>query len=269
VQLLDRIDAYCDAVPRPVTRAEDFGSLVLFVREGEGWPYYARPTRGGPGPAAADVARVRERQRELGIPEAFEWIEDVTPGMRAAATEAGVPPNDHPLMVHRGGEAPAAGLDVRLVGPDEELAELASVAPVAFANPGTAVGEAGDAELRKLVEARRTQADESLRERLRAGAAVLAVGYLDGRPVASGMHLPVGDVTEIVGVGTLPAARRRGFGAAVTAALVEDARRRGVATVFLSAGSEEIARLYASLGFERIGTACIAEAVDGPEPTER
>jgi len=260
VELLDWIDNYCDAVPRPVTRAEDFGSLVLFVREGEGWPYYARPTRGGTEPNAADVARVRERQRALGIPEAFEWIDDVSPAMRAAATDAGVPPNDHPLMIHRGGDVPAAGLDVRLVGPDDELAELASVAPVAFANPGTDVGEAGDAELRKLVAARRPEADEALRERLRSGAGVLAVGYLDGRPVASGMHLPVEGVTEVVGVGTLPAARRRGFGAAVTAALVDDARSRGVETVFLSAGSEEIARLYASLGFERIGTACIAEA---------
>jgi ribosomal protein S18 acetylase RimI-like enzyme len=263
VDLLDRIDAYCDAVPRPVARAEEFGSLVLFVREGAGWPYYARPRRGGPEPIAADVSRVRERQRRLGIPEAFEWIADVSPTMRAAATEAGVPPTDHPLMVHGGGSVPAAGLEVRLVGPDEELAEPASVAPVAFANPGTAVGEAGDAQLRKLVAVRRPEADEALRERLRSNAAVLAVGYLEGRPVATGMHLPVGGVTEVVGVGTLPAARRRGFGAAVTAALVEDARRRGVETVFLSAGSEEIARLYASLGFERIGTACIAERPTG------
>jgi ribosomal protein S18 acetylase RimI-like enzyme len=266
VELLDRIDAYCDAVPRPVTRAEEFGSLVLFVREGEGWPYYARPARGGPEPTAADVRRVRERQRELGIPESFEWIADVSPAMRAAATEAGVPPNDHPLLVHRGDRgadvAPAA-LDVRLVGADEELAELASVAQLAFANPGTAVGEAGDADLRALVAARRPEADETLGERLRSGAAVLAVGYVDGRPVASGMHIPVGDVTEVVGVGTLPAARRRGFGAAVTAALVADARRRGVETVFLSADSDEVARLYSSLGFERIGTACIAEAATG------
>ena len=266
MELLDRIDAYCDAVPRPVTRAEDFGSLVLFVREGEGWPYYARPRRGGAEPTAGDVARVRERQRGLGIPESFEWIADVSPAMRAAAVEAGVPPTDHPLMVHSGGGVTAAGLDIRLVDPDEELAELAAVAPLAFANPGTAVGEVGDAELRRLVAVRRPGADAALRERLRSGSAVLAVGYLEGRPVASGMHLPVGDVTEVAGVGTLPAARRQGFGAAVTAALVEDARRRGIETVFLSAGSEEIARLYASLGFERIGTACIAEPA---APTER
>ena len=75
-------------------------------------------------------------------------------------------------------------------------------------------------------------------------------------PVAAGAHQPVGDVTEIVGVATLPAVRRQGLGGAVTGALVEDALERGVETVFLSAGSDDIARVYARLGFRRVGTAC-------------
>ena len=33
----------------------------------------------------------------------------------------------------------------------------------------------------------------------------------------------------------------------------------GAELVFLSAGSEEIARVYAQVGFYRVGTACIAE----------
>jgi hypothetical protein len=33
----------------------------------------------------------------------------------------------------------------------------------------------------------------------------------------------------------------------------------GELTVFLSAGSEDIARVYGRLGFERVGTACLAE----------
>jgi predicted GNAT family acetyltransferase len=65
-------------------------------------------------------------------------------------------------------------------------------------------------------------------------------------------------VTEVVGVATLPAFRRRGLGGAVTAALVADALAHGAEIVVLSAGSEEIARVYARLGFVRIGTACIA-----------
>jgi predicted GNAT family acetyltransferase len=69
----------------------------------------------------------------------------------------------------------------------------------------------------------------------------------------------VGAVTEITGVATLPSARRRGLGALVTGRLVQDARERGAELIFLSAGSEDIARVYARLGFERVGTACIAE----------
>jgi hypothetical protein len=38
------LEKYYDDVPRSGARAEDFGALTLFVREGAGWPYYARPT---------------------------------------------------------------------------------------------------------------------------------------------------------------------------------------------------------------------------------
>ena len=40
---------------------------------------------------------------------------------------------------------------------------------------------------------------------------------------------------------------------------MQDARERGAEIVFVTAGSEEIARVYERLGFERHGTACIAE----------
>ena len=44
----------------------------------------------------------------------------------------------------------------------------------------------------------------------------------------------------------------------MTSALVNDALAGGADVVFLSAGSEDIARVYHRLGFRRIGTACIA-----------
>ena len=263
--LLDRIDAYCDAVPRAHTRAEDVGSLVVFVREGNGWPYYARPRRGGPEPVAADVDRARARQRELGLPEAFEWIADVSPAMRAAGEAGGLAIGDHPLMaIPPDVSSPArADVDVRLVTRSDDLRTIGEVAAVAFAHPGTAVGEADEREVAARA-ARRTEADDAhLRERLGSGSLLFAAAFVDGRPVATGVHQPVGGVSEIAAVGTLPTARRQGFGAAVTAFLVEDARVRGVDTVCLSAGSEEIARVYASLGFERVGTACVAEPAEG------
>ena len=86
----------------------------------------------------------------------------------------------------------------------------------------------------------------------------MVVAEAEHGPVATGMHQPVDGVSEVVGVATLPAVRRQGLGGAVTGALVEDALARGVTTVFLSAGSEDIARVYARLGFRRVGTAYVA-----------
>ena len=69
---LERVDAYCDTVPRAAARVEELGALRLFVKEGPGWPYYARPLPGGAAPAARDLAAVRARQRALGVPEALD-----------------------------------------------------------------------------------------------------------------------------------------------------------------------------------------------------
>ena len=53
--LFDRLERFYDALPRPWSRTEEIGSLVLFLRAGEGWPYYARPRLGSPTPSAADL----------------------------------------------------------------------------------------------------------------------------------------------------------------------------------------------------------------------
>ena len=53
--------------------------------------------------------------------------------------------------------------------------------------------------------------------------------------------------------------RRRGLAAAVTRALVDHATSLGARTVFLTASSPDVARLYAGLGFERIGTGYAAQ----------
>jgi predicted GNAT family acetyltransferase len=77
--------------------------------------------------------------------------------------------------------------------------------------------------------------------------------------VCVGAHQPVGEVSEVVGVATLPAFRRQGWAGAVTHALVADARERGVRTVFLSAADDAVARVYQRVGFGDIGEVCAAE----------
>ncbi|MFE2287009.1 GNAT family N-acetyltransferase [Streptomyces sp. NPDC059443] len=264
---LPELERYYDTAPRlGGARAEDFGPLTLFVQESDGWPYYARPTLGGSEVSAADVERVLARQRELGVPESFEWVAETTPSLRAAAEAAGLHVHAHPLMVlDPAAEAvrPPADPDVRvrvLGSADPLLRSAVTVPMLAFAAPGTAVGEAGPAE---LAAAEADPASEARRVRvsgmIASGRSALAAAVRDGVVLGSGQYIPVGTVTEVVGVGTLPSARRKGLGLAVTAALVTDAVARGARTVFLSAGDEDVARMYGRLGFRWVGTALIAE----------
>jgi len=239
-------------VPRSAARVEEVGPFTLFVGTGA-WPYYARPRLGEAHTfTRADVEAVRERQRALGVPEAFEWVHETTPSLQAVMDAEIL---EAPLMVldRAAWRAPEASATLRLFGPDDDLATARAVQDVAFAHGGTAAGPEGIAE-RDAVE----RPDTSfVRERIADGLSVLAVAELAGEPVAAGMHQPLGTTTEIVGVATLPAVRRQGLGGAVTGALVEHALANDVETVFLSAGSEDIARVYGRLGFRRIGTACI------------
>jgi predicted GNAT family acetyltransferase len=79
------------------------------------------------------------------------------------------------------------------------------------------------------------------------------------------MHNPVGEVSEVVGVSTVPSARRQGWAARVSEALVADAYALGVRTVFLSAAGDDVARIYRRVGFVDIGTVCAAELPPSPE----
>ncbi len=263
-EVIERIDAFCDAVPRRRAQAQEFGPLVLFVTTGPGWPYYARPRRGlRPPVTAADVRAVRARQRELIIPESFEWIEEAAPEMAAAAAAAGLDVVPHPLLLLASpGPVPPLppGITVRIVAPEEqELDRIWAVPAVAFGHLGTAVGEAGAAERDKIAADHDAGTIAMLRERLRSGHSVLAAAFGPDGPVAAGSYQAVDGVAEITGVGVLPTHRRQGLGAAVTALLAADALERGVQTVFLSATDEVVARVYARIGFREIGTAMIAE----------
>jgi ribosomal protein S18 acetylase RimI-like enzyme len=268
-RVLDRIEVYYDAVPRTAARVEDWPPLRLFVHAGPGWPYYARPMPGETAVSAADVTRVRERQRALGIPEACEWVAETTPSLHAAAERAGLAVQSHPLLVLRVEERSRPpipeGVQVRLATAEDDLALWQAVAATGFGAPGTAVGPAGTDALRAGAAPPAGRLD-FLRERVRAGHTVMAAAFAEGMPVAVGSHQPMGGVTEVVGVATLPAFRRRGLAAAVVDALVEQALDHGVATVFLSAGDAAIARIYERLGFRRLGSACSAEPAPSAGP---
>ena len=268
LDLLRRIDAYLDAVPRRVTRTEHVGPFTLFVQQGNGWRYYARPTPGGRDATRDDVDAVRERQRALSQPEAIEWVADLAPSVGPASAESGLDVVEHPLMHVPGGAFRAAPAPddarVDVVSPADDIAMALGVASIGFATPGTAIGPVGVETLEAAADGVSEGVVASTRQQLAAGNTVMVAAWVEGNPVAIGSHNPCGGVTEIVGVATLPSYRRRGIAAAVTSALVEDALSRGVQMVCLSADDETVARVYGRLGFETVGAVGAAEPPKPP-----
>ena len=207
---------------------------------------------------------MRARQRDLGVPEALEWIREVVPELEDVAREARMKVKHVPLMVLGEGRwrtpDPPEGITVRLLSAgDSALAASGAVQHIGFAHPGTAVGPAGPAERDASAVGQSAVELDFLSDRIRNGVTQPVVAEDADGVLAGGAHQPVGDVTAIVGVATLPSARRRGLAALVTARLVQDARERGAEVVFIEAEDDDVARIYGRLGFERIGTACIAE----------
>ncbi len=265
--ILARLEGYYDLAPRGNADTEEHGPLTLFVSRG-GYPYYARPRLGlgddvsAAHITAADVEAVLARQRELGLPRNLEWVDEVTPTLLAAARSAGLQVEECPLLV-LDGEPAARPVDaeVRLVEADDpDLGRVHSCIGVGFATGGTALGKTGVAERDADLAAHPDGADRA-REASASGRTFL-VGAFDAvvGAVGGGSYNPRGDVAEIVGVAMLPAYRRRGYAGAVTSALARHALDHGVTTVFCSAQSADVARVYEAVGFRRVGTACIAEA---------
>ncbi|MGZ6696406.1 MAG: GNAT family N-acetyltransferase [Solirubrobacteraceae bacterium] len=260
--LLERLEGYLDEVPRAAAMVEDHGSVRLFAGTGP-WKYYARP-RPGHGPVEpADLEAARARQRELGLPERFEWMVETAPSAESAVRATGMRVESHPLLVL--GEplapAPVPGVALRLLDADDHaLAATEAAIAVGFGAPGTGVGEAGAREREREQAVRDPRVDHFMRHQIRAGHVVMAVAEDDHGPVAGGTALPRGDVAELVGIATLPAARRRGIAALVVAALVDAVAARGVTTTFMGAADEAVARVYERVGFHVVATACEAEA---------
>jgi ribosomal protein S18 acetylase RimI-like enzyme len=77
------------------------------------------------------------------------------------------------------------------------------------------------------------------------------VGRLDGRPVGYSLAIRSERASGVYNVGTLPEARRRGVGTALTWAAVESGRRAGLDCVVLQS-SEMALSMYQAMGFRTV-----------------
>ncbi|WP_350281101.1 GNAT family N-acetyltransferase [Kribbella sp. HUAS MG21] len=260
--MITGVDQYLHRVPLSGAVAEEVGPFTLF-RSTTVWPYYARPVPGsGVTIEPGDIELVRERCAELEIPLSFEWVVETCPSLGAAAVAAGLTVVEHPLLVLERDDFRPVVADARceiLSADEEEVRQSRAVAGLAFGEPGTAVGKAGPAERDAAAAEMPADVVAALQDRVRRGVAVSAGAFTVDGMVATGTHQPVDSATEIVGIGTLPAMRRRGLGAAVTSTLVSHALDHGVDLVLLSAETDAVAAVYERVGFHRIGSAGAAE----------
>ena len=268
--LFDCVERYAAAAPLADARPVPAGTLDVPIGS-PAWPYPARP-RPGAGPVRADDVRAAVAlQEDAGLPAAVEWVVERTPSLGAAAREAGLVVSEFPLLVVD--EDPVelllpSGVRLYLVGAEDpalphyqHLLETAFAPHEDDAEDDDLGDDAGDA-----AEGPSDARTEVLRERVATGRTVVMVALEDGMPVGVGSHHPVDvdgtEMSEIVGVASSPRRRGRGVGAALASALVAQARETAD-LVFLTAGDDDVARLYERVGFAWLGSTGVAAHAPG------
>jgi ribosomal protein S18 acetylase RimI-like enzyme len=223
---------------REVLRAGPF-TVTITPREPMRYLNYAIPDDGAE-PDEADIEALRRAFRGRERLPRLEWIEEAAPAVAAVLAAAGMTQELRtPLMS---------------CGPDELVDAAADV-------PEPAVAPVGDGDLRDCARVQRAAfgepplpADEPPPDpRRRGGGAVLA--RVAGTPAAAATWTAVVDGTsEVGGVATAEAWRRRGLAGVVTAAAARAAFAAGARLCVLSPGSDEAQRVYARAGFRPAAT---------------
>jgi ribosomal protein S18 acetylase RimI-like enzyme len=212
---------------------------------------YAKPlepvsaaTKGLAEALAALRAAFRARER---LPRC-EFIEAFAPDLGPALSEAGFSlEGRYPLLVCTPETLrrtpPVPGLTITTLTPNSAAEDLHACLTVQQQGFGEIAGDpptADDAEI--------------LRANLVEEGAFLA--RMAGAPAAAMMYTaPLDGLTELTGVTTLEAYRRRGIGAAIAALATADAFRRGMEIALLTAASEHASRVFQRAGYRVYGTA--------------
>lgn len=258
--LLERIQANMRAVAHRQYEAVAVPPFTLFFHETDPLPYFNYAIPDGPVAPSFDLsaplvrleAEFRLRTR---VPR-FEFVEACAPTLGGVLEAHGFTlENRAQLMVCPRGKERAVravnGLDVAILDATTALQEFATFLDVqrrAFSSPSLRPASEKDVL--------------SLRETLGAGLAFL--GRIDGEPVATAMiQAPQDGLTELVGVATLEAFRRRGIGGFLSFEAVRAAFARGASLAFLSAADARAGRVYEAAGFYRAGHSLYYRSPEG------
>jgi GNAT superfamily N-acetyltransferase len=210
--------------------------LLLIAADGMPWITGATITR-VPSDPAATLARAasffEERALNWGLTAAGAVADTISPAAEAHGLARG---ERRPgmLLMPIGGEPPLVpGLEIREVRDPAMLAAFIAT---------SAAGFGGDASLFALMYQPSA---------LSVPDHTLYLGLLDGAPVATAVRVTSHRIAGIGGVSTIPAARRRGIGEAITRRAALDGLAEGCLASFLQA-SEMGYGLYERMGFRHV-----------------
>jgi len=240
VHQAERIQAYLrvtalgfyDAIPAPPFTA------FFHPRDRLRYLNYAIPDEPAGGDLRESLARLRDTFHEGDRLPRFEYVEGFAPALAASLEQAGFE-----LELR----APLMACPATAIAEPHAVAGLEIVPATGNARAYLTIGrrafgvgdesEAPDDEVAAW-SARRTPSNTAL------------LGLLEGEPVAVSAATPPQDgLSEVAGVGVLEQARRRGIGAAMTAAAAREAVAKGAELTFLSPGSDGAQSVYERIGF--------------------
>jgi ribosomal protein S18 acetylase RimI-like enzyme len=243
-RLKSQIHEYLREASRPFREIVQVGPFCATFTSGDDLPYinYAIPDDGAeptPDEVSAFISACDARSRKPRL----EYIPDLAPAVEPALLAAGFTEECRtPLMTCLPGDAPTlsvpAGFEFVFPQSDEELLGFAAALHEAFGQPPPGPDEVTRA--RTFIE--------------KGGLSVLAREISTGETAGGGSNtVPVAGVTEVAGIGVREQFRRRGLGQAITTFLAREAFAQGISLAFLSAASENEARIYARAGFKTVG----------------
>ncbi|MEV0583425.1 GNAT family N-acetyltransferase [Nonomuraea sp. NPDC050310] len=238
------VHAYQRSVAGP--RAHRSGPFVIrFDEHDAALPFnYAVPDD-GTDPTAEEVAALVETFRDRGRTPRLEYVPQAAPGVEPALLAAGFAVEGRfPLLVcppETAVDAPAdASVRLATVTSDAGLWSAARVMNAAFEAPEAT--EHDVARLRGVLD--------------KGGLVAVGTDTTTGQAVAAGqLGGPHEGVAEVAGIAVLPSHRRRGLAGALTALLTRAGAAQGVGTPFLTPADDHAARVYARVGYRKVGEA--------------
>jgi ribosomal protein S18 acetylase RimI-like enzyme len=236
----DRIQSYLRTTAHGFWEAVPIPPFTAFFNPRDRLRYlnYAIPDEPAEGDLAAPLEVLREAFRSRDRVPRFEYVEGFAPGLAGSLEAVGFEVELRaPLMTCPAGEIaePPAVQGLTVVPAVDDPRATITVGSRAFG--------AGDEP-----EASDEDVSEWLVRAETRGPSLL--GLLEGEPVAIASATPPLDgLSEVSGVGVLAHARRRGIGAAMTAAAARAAAAKGAELLFLSPGSDGARAVYTRVGF--------------------